>query len=294
METAFWTCHSSIDGANYVRIFVTDFPIRNIRTLTVGVNLDDTVAEVRDAILRKLGLERADFGLVYGSKVLTDTNATLSEYGVESDCTLRCVSFRPNRFSPGHWVKTYNVTILTSDQSRVTLKLMTDIQYPISLIKVAFLREYNRVVKNASKVNDAAHVTLLSKTRGLLLDGDSLPDQKRDGQEDSGYHSMRLPEYEFEPERLARQNADTTLIAWICKSKGVSDRLQKELSYLGTSAQSEFVTRLSTLTEDGNEVDSLRAGLPSLDTSKPKRERNRIIEKTRRFFGFRRNNPNRS
>ncbi|KAF5244987.1 hypothetical protein FAUST_2096 [Fusarium austroamericanum] len=167
MATTFWTCHSNMAvGRDYAQIFVTGLPIPNMDKLVVDVDLGDTVAEIRDSILQRLSLVHADFGLMYGNKILTDTTATMKEYNVERNSSLRCVSFRPNRLAPGHWVKTYDLIILTSDRLCVTLQLISGVEYPVPQIKEIFLTEYRRVKKHNFNVNGTIHVTLLSQKKG--------------------------------------------------------------------------------------------------------------------------------
>ncbi|CAG7558910.1 unnamed protein product [Fusarium equiseti] len=243
MATTLWTCASlseTLVGTDFVQIFITGLPIKNLDKVIVGIDLHDTVAEVRDSILRRLRLDRADFGLVQGNMVLTDTNAIMKDYHVESNSSLRCVSFRPNRFAPGPWVRTFNLTILASDRSRVTLQLMSDIAYPASLIKETFLKECRRI---GGVTNDSTHVALLSKTEGLILDEDMVAGYT----EDSGGFEYKVFNV-------------TTLIAWIFRSKEQSDRFAHRFGRTVVRSGSNdgtIVSRLATLMEDGGESEAL-------------------------------------
>jgi len=243
VATTLWTCASlseTIVGTDFVQVFITGLPIKNLDKLVVGIDLNDTVAEVRDSILRRLRLDRADFGLMHGNMVLTDTNATMNDYHVESNSSLRCVSFRPNRFAPGPWVRTFNLTILASDRSRVTLQLISDVAYPASLIKETFLKEYRRT---GGVANDSTHVALLSKTEGLILDQDMVAGYT----EDSGG-------FEYKVFNM------TTLIAWIFRSKEQSDRFAQRFGRTVVRSGSNdgaIVSRLATLMEDGSENEAL-------------------------------------
>ncbi|KAH7173355.1 uncharacterized protein B0J16DRAFT_418661 [Fusarium flagelliforme] len=282
MTTTLWTCASlseTLVGTDFVQIFITGLPIKNFDKLVVGIDLNDTVAEVRDSILRRLGLDRADFGLMHGNMVLTDTNATMKDYDVESNSSLRCVSFRPNRFAPGPWVRTFNLTILASDRSRVTLQLISDVAYPASLIKETFLKEYRRI---GGVANDSTHVALLSKTEGLILDEEMIAGYA----EDTGGSEYKVFNV-------------TTLIAWIFRSKEQSDRFAQRFGRTVVRSGSDdgtIVSRLATLVEDG-ENEALGNDLhlcispgfsPGFPRERPKRfrtsKRTRLFDKIRGLY----------
>lgn len=243
LATTLWTCTSlseTVVGTDFVQVFITGLPIKNLDKLVVGIDLNDTVAEVRDSILRRLRLDRADFGLMHGNIVLTDTNATMNDYHVESNSSLRCVSFRSNRFAPGPWVRTFNLTILASDRSRVTLQLISDVAYPASLIKETFLKEYRRI---GGVTNDSTHVALLSKTEGLILDEEMIAGYK----ENNGGFEYKVFNV-------------TTLIAWIFRSKEQSDHFAQRFGRTVVRSGSNdgtIVSRLATLMEDGSENEAL-------------------------------------
>ncbi|KAJ4123256.1 hypothetical protein NW768_009790 [Fusarium equiseti] len=267
MATAFWTCASlseTLVGTDFVQIFITGLPIKNLDRLIVGVDLNDTVAEVRDSILRRLRLDRADFGLMHGNMVLTDTNASMKDYHIESNSTVRCVSFRPNRFAPGPWVRTFNLTILASDRSRVTLQLISDVEYPASLIKEAFLKEYRGI---GEATNDSTHVALLSKTEGLILDEDMVAGYTGD----SGGFQYRVFNV-------------TTLIAWIFRSKEQSDRFAQRFGRTVVRSGSDdgtIVSKLATLVEGGSEDEELGDDLhlrmsPDFSSGFPRERPNRF------------------
>ncbi len=80
----------------------TQILVRNVglhKTMAFQV-IPHTVGTIKSMICERIGLENAEFELLYSSRVLYSSQQSIDEYGIPHDATLTCISFRPNHSPP--------------------------------------------------------------------------------------------------------------------------------------------------------------------------------------------------
>ncbi len=92
--------------------------VRNVglhKTMAFQVIPEHTIETIKSMICERIGLENAEFELLYSSRVLYSSQQSIDEYGIPHDATLTCVSFRPNHSPPAPIEKISCVNIRNFD-----------------------------------------------------------------------------------------------------------------------------------------------------------------------------------
>ena len=67
------------------------------KTITLQTKPETTIETIKILIRQKIGMPKAQFDLLYSSRILRLRDWSLEEYNIPHDATLTCVSFRPGR-----------------------------------------------------------------------------------------------------------------------------------------------------------------------------------------------------
>ena len=67
------------------------------KTITLQIKPEDTIQTIKILVRQKIGMPKAQFDLLYSSRVLRLSDRSLEEYDIRHDATLTGVSFRPER-----------------------------------------------------------------------------------------------------------------------------------------------------------------------------------------------------
>ena len=81
----------------------TQILVRNVglyRTIALQVIPDHTIDTVKSLVRERIGLDIAEFELLYSSRVLDPSDRSIADYGIPHDATLTCISFRLNQPPP--------------------------------------------------------------------------------------------------------------------------------------------------------------------------------------------------
>ena len=58
---------------------------------------DHTIDTIKSLVRERIGLDIAEFELLYSSRVLDSSDRSIADYGIPHDATLTCISFRLNQ-----------------------------------------------------------------------------------------------------------------------------------------------------------------------------------------------------
>ena len=75
----------------------TQILVRNIglyKTIALQVMPDHTIDTIKSLVRERIGLDIAEFELLYSSSVLDSSARSIADYGIPHDATLTCISFR--------------------------------------------------------------------------------------------------------------------------------------------------------------------------------------------------------
>ena len=81
----------------------TQILVRNVglyKTIALQVMPDYTIDTIKSLVRERIGLDIAEFELLYSSRVLDSSDKSIADYGIPHDATLTCISFRLNQPSP--------------------------------------------------------------------------------------------------------------------------------------------------------------------------------------------------
>ena len=67
------------------------------KTIALQVIPDHTIDTVKSLVRERIGLDIAEFELLYSSRVLDLSDRSIADYGIPHDATLTCISFRLNQ-----------------------------------------------------------------------------------------------------------------------------------------------------------------------------------------------------
>lgn len=94
----------------------TQVLVRNVglhKTMAFQVIPEHTIGTIKSLICERIGLENAEFDLLYSSRVLYSPGKSIDEYGIPHDATLTCISFRPNHSTPSPYTAVSLIYIKT-------------------------------------------------------------------------------------------------------------------------------------------------------------------------------------
>ena len=108
----------------------TQVLVRNVglhKTMAFQVIPEHTIGTIKSLICERIGLENAEFELLYSSHVLDSPEKSIDEYGIPHDATLTCISFRPDHSPPNPIEPFIYMSIKTLDGNMFHLRFRPDI-----------------------------------------------------------------------------------------------------------------------------------------------------------------------
>lgn len=108
----------------------TQILVRNVglhKTMAFQVIPEHTIGTIKSMICERIGLENAEFELLYSSRVLYSSEQSVHEYGIPHDAILTCISFRPNHSAPVpiEELSCVNIKILDGETSHLSVRGVT-------------------------------------------------------------------------------------------------------------------------------------------------------------------------
>ena len=94
----------------------TQILVRNVglhKTMAFQVVPEHTIEQIKSLVCERIGLENAEFELLYSSRVLYSSDKSIDEYGIPHDATLTCISFKPNHSPPAPYKEMSRVWMRT-------------------------------------------------------------------------------------------------------------------------------------------------------------------------------------
>ena len=102
------TSQSSNGEAGQTSRKCTQILVRNVgphKTMALQVVPDQTIRMINSLICERIGLENAEFELLYSGRVLYSVDKSIDGYRIPHDATLTGISFRPNHSPPAPCAK---------------------------------------------------------------------------------------------------------------------------------------------------------------------------------------------
>ena len=108
----------------------TQILVRNVglyKTIALQVMPDHTIDTIKSLVRERIGLDIAEFELLYSSRVLDSSDRSIADYGIPHDATLTCISFRLNQPPPPITPQEIYLTDLTDKTYRLSVTNHTKI-----------------------------------------------------------------------------------------------------------------------------------------------------------------------